>query len=75
MERNAVNSDDDKIKREYIRKVDGFIREALLEKNLFCRAKLLGKAVYWNLMALKADPNVMVVRGKPIPPDDYIKPE
>jgi len=55
-------------RRTYQTKVDGFIRDALGETNLFLRAKLLGKAVYWNLMAMKADPDIKFVRGKPIAP-------
>jgi hypothetical protein len=45
-------------------KVDRFIRDALAESNLSARAKLLGKAVYWNLMAMKANPAVTNLRGK-----------
>ncbi|MFA4899051.1 MAG: hypothetical protein WC563_05955 [Brevundimonas sp.] len=62
-------SSQQKHKQAHQSKVDGFIREALAEKNLFLRARLLGKAVYWNLMAMKADPDVKFIRGKPIAPD------
>ena len=36
-------------------KVDAFLEAALVEQNHSVRAKLLGKAVYWNDMAAKAE--------------------
>lgn len=35
-------------------KVDAFLKAALTERDLAARAKLLGKAVYWNEMLAKA---------------------
>lgn len=42
-------SPDDQLRR----KVDAFLRDALKERDLAVRAKLLGKAVYWNGMLAK----------------------
>lgn len=39
---------------ELRRKVDGFLREALAERDAGARAKLIGKATYWNGLAVKA---------------------
>lgn len=36
------------------KKVDAFLRDALAEHDETARAKLLGKAVYWNDMSAKA---------------------
>jgi hypothetical protein len=36
-------------------KVDAFLEAALTEPNHSARAKLLGKAVYWNDMGAKAE--------------------
>lgn len=36
-------------------KVDAFLEAALVEQSHSVRAKLLGKAVYWNDMAAKAE--------------------
>lgn len=44
-------SQDDQLRQ----KVDAFLRDALKERDLAVRAKLLGKAVYWNQMSAKAD--------------------
>ncbi|WP_313004240.1 hypothetical protein [Brevundimonas sp.] len=35
-------------------KVDAFLKAALAERDLAARARLLGKAVYWNEMLAKA---------------------
>ena len=56
------------LKGQYTAKVNEFLRDALDEDDLFRKAKLLGKAVYWNLMAMKSDPDIIVKRGKPVPP-------
>lgn len=44
-------SPDDQLRQ----KVDMFLRDALKERDPAVRAKLLGKAVYWNQMSAKAD--------------------
>ncbi len=44
-------SQDDQLRQ----KVDVFLRDALKEPDPAVRAKLLGKAVYWNQMVAKAD--------------------
>ncbi len=36
-------------------KVDAFLKEAFAERNLGARARLLGKAVYWNEILAKAE--------------------
>lgn len=40
---------------QIFQKVDAFLKAALAEQDLAARAKLLGKAVYWNEMLAKAE--------------------
>jgi len=66
----GVNCKSSELKIQYNAKVNVFLREALGEENLFRKSKLLGKAVYWNMMAMKSDPDIKLKRGKPMPPND-----
>ena len=40
---------------QLFQKVDAFLKAALAEQDLAARAKLLGKAIYWNEMLAKAE--------------------
>lgn len=56
-------------------KVDGLLAEAMSTDDEFARARLLGKAVYWNMKAMTIDPTIKVVRGRPVPIDPSSDPD
>ena len=57
------------------RKVDDLLAEAMSTDDDFVRAKLLGKAVYWNTKAMTVDPHIKLVRGRPVPIDPSSDPK